>query len=54
VVKVVISVDRDELLSPGQAWPLLARYLTVQMADVPGLDPDAKIAPRRWGAAARA
>jgi hypothetical protein len=46
VLKAVIAVDRDELLTPEQAWPLLARYLTVQMADVPQPDLALTSAPR--------
>lgn len=46
LMKAVIAVDRDELLTPEQAWPLLARYLTVQLADVPQPDVTLTHAPR--------
>lgn len=44
IVKVVIAVDRDELLSPDDAWPLLRRMLD---ADLAAIAPQAtKTAPR--------
>lgn len=44
IVKVVIAVDRDELLTPGEAWPLLKRMLN---ADLAAIAPQAtKTAPR--------
>lgn len=54
IVKAVIAVDRDELLTPEQAWPLLSRYLTVQLADVPQPDRTLTSAPGRRPAKAAA
>lgn len=51
IVKAVIAVDRDDLLTPEQAWPLLARYLPLQLADIPQPDPRLTTAPGRRTAA---
>ena len=31
VLKLCIAVDRDEPLSPAEAWPLLSRYLAAEL-----------------------
>ncbi len=45
VLKAVVAVDRDRLLSPGEAWALLSRFKGVEMADV-GYDGSLRDAPR--------
>ena len=48
VIKLVIAVDRDELLTPAEAWPLLRRLLLVPL---PATGQVTFAAPRTWGAA---
>ena len=48
VLKLVIAVDRDELLTPEQAYPLLARLLG---AELPETGQSTFAAPRSWAVA---
>jgi hypothetical protein len=48
VTKLVIAVDRDELLTPVMAWRLLRRLLGVPL---PETGQTSRAAPRTWGAA---
>jgi hypothetical protein len=45
VLKLAVAVDRDELLSPAQAWPLLRRFLH---AELPETGQTSYAAPRTW------
>jgi hypothetical protein len=47
VLKLVIAVDRDELLTPAQAYPLLSRLLE---AGLPAEGQTTFAAPRSWPA----
>jgi hypothetical protein len=47
VLKLVIAVDRDELLTPAQAYPLLSRLLH---RELPGTGQSTYAAPRSWSA----
>jgi len=47
MLKAVIAVDRDRVLAPDEAWPLLRRFLKVQMADR-SYDAALHSAPRAW------
>lgn len=49
VLKLVIAVDRDELLTPAEAYPLLARLLG---RELPSAGQETYAAPRSWGGAA--
>jgi hypothetical protein len=44
VLKLVIAVDRDELIHPAQVWPLLGRLLHRELPE--SLDPGYRAAPR--------
>lgn len=46
ITKLVIAVDRDELLKPAEAWPLLRRLLLVPLPDT---GQTSYAAPRSWG-----
>jgi hypothetical protein len=35
LVKVVIAFDRDHVLRPGEAWPLIERYMHHRLTDFP-------------------
>jgi hypothetical protein len=48
VLKLAIAVDRDELLTPRQAWPLLSRLLHEEL---PETGQTTFAAPRAWGEA---
>jgi hypothetical protein len=48
VTKLVIAVDRDELLTPEQAWALLRRLVD---AELPATGQTTFAAPRKWGEA---
>jgi|SRR5215472_19585 len=45
VTKLVIAVDRDELLTPAAAWPLLSRLVG---AGLPAVGQLTHAAPRSW------
>ena len=45
MLKLVIAVDRDEMLTPVEAWPLLARLIH---AELPRVGQTTFAAPRSW------
>jgi hypothetical protein len=48
VLKLVIAVDRDDLMTPREVWPLLHRFVH---RELPEVGQTSYAAPRSWASA---